>query len=126
MLSGAHILVAEDQTFIALDLALAVEDAGGRVVGPAATVAEALELLAAVDVSGAILDVDLIGGDCSAVVEFLANRSIPTIVQTGVELPPALSARFPSLVVHLKPYRASELVAQLAAMIIDRAPGRAV
>ena len=119
-MSGAPVLVAEDQTFIALDLALAVEDAGGKVVGPAATVAEALELLAAVDVAGAILDVDLIGGDCSAVIEFLTSRRIPTIVQTGVELPPGLAARFPGLTVHLKPYRASELVAQLAAMIVDR------
>jgi DNA-binding NtrC family response regulator len=123
VLSGAPVLVAEDQTFIALDLALAIEDAGGEVIGPAASVAEALDLLASKDVAAAILDVDLIGGDCSAVLEVLASRHIPTIVQTGVELPRALAARFPGLVVHDKPYRASALVAQLEAMIDNAAAG---
>ena len=117
MLNGAPVLVAEDQTFIALDLALAIEDAGGKVVGPAASVAEALDLLATTDVAAAILDVDLVGGDCSAVVEVLASRHIPTIVQTGLELPPALAARFPGLTVHNKPYSAATLIAQLEAMI---------
>jgi DNA-binding NtrC family response regulator len=111
------VLVAEDQIFIALDLALAIEDAGGTVVGPAASAAEALDLLATTTVRAAILDVNLIDGDCSAVVELLASRRIPTIVQTGLELPRALAARFPDLNVHTKPCRASSLVAQLEAML---------
>ena len=117
MLNGLPVLVAEDQIFIALDLALAIEDAGGEVVGPAATVADALDLLATMAVGAAILDVDLIDGDCSAVAEVLASRHIPTIVQTGQALPPGLAARFPDLIVHAKPYKASRLVAQLEAMI---------
>jgi DNA-binding response OmpR family regulator len=123
VLSGAPVLVAEDQTFIALDLALAIEDAGGQVVGPAVSVAEALELLATVEVAAAILDVDLVDGDCSPVLEALENRSIPTIVQTGVELPVGLATRFPNLVVHNKPCSTSELIAELEAMIVDH--GRA-
>ena len=38
MLGGSLVLIAEDQVFIALDLALAVEDAGGEVAGPVASV----------------------------------------------------------------------------------------
>ena len=122
VLNGMQVLVAEDQIFIALDLALAIEDAGGTVVGPAASVAEALDLLANTTVRAAILDVNLVDGDCSAVVEVLAGRRIPTIIQTGLELPPGLAARFPDLVVHTKPCRAARLVAQLEAMIEDLAP----
>ena len=119
MLDGARVLVAEDQAYIALDLALAIEDVGGRVVGPAASAAEALELLAVTDVDAAILDVDLADGDCSAIVETLASRRIPTIVQTGLELPPALASRFPDLIVQDKPCTAFRLVAQLESMIVS-------
>ena len=36
MLNQVSVLVVEDQPFIALDLAFAVEDAGGKVVGTVA------------------------------------------------------------------------------------------
>jgi DNA-binding NtrC family response regulator len=119
VLSGAPVLVAEDQTYIALDLSLAIEDAGGTVVGPASSAAEALELLATSNVEAAILDVDLLDGDCSAVVEALASRGIPIIIQTGVDLPPALAARYPDLIVQKKPCMTSRLVAQLESVIVN-------
>jgi DNA-binding NtrC family response regulator len=125
VLSGTPILVAEDQIFIALDLALAIEDAGGEVIGPAASIAEALYLLATMTIAAAILDFELVDGDCSAVVEVLANRHIPTIIQTGAELPLGLNVRFPDLVVHSKPCATSKLVGQLEAMIDHRRACRA-
>lgn len=123
MLSGRPILIAEDQIFIALDLAQAIKDAGGEVVGPAASVAEALALLATTDVAAAILDVELVGADCSAVVEVLVTRRIPMIIQTGARLPPRLAARFPDLTVYAKPCASAKLVEQLEAMI-DSEPSR--
>ena len=123
MLNGTPVLVAEDEIFIALDLALAIEDAGGEVVGPTASVADALELLGTIPVGAAILDVDLADGDCSAVVEVLASRRIPTIIQTGLQLPPGLAARFPAVVVHSKPYMASRLIAELTTMIDNERAG---
>jgi DNA-binding response OmpR family regulator len=59
LLNRQVIFIAEDEPYIALDLALAVEDADGLVVGPAASVEEALALLAAGPVDRAILDVNL-------------------------------------------------------------------
>ena len=44
MLNRAAILVVEDEPFIALGLGLAIEDADGEVVGPAASVKAALKL----------------------------------------------------------------------------------
>ena len=119
MLNRAYVLVAEDQPFIALDLALAIEDADGEVVGPVASVKEALALLATNAVDAAILDCDLVGGDCSPIVELLAVRGVPVIIQTGVGLPANLAGRFPHLVVHIKPCVAAKLIAQLGVMICD-------
>ncbi len=119
MLNQASVLVAEDEPFIALDLALAIEDAGGEVVGPVASVREALVLLEKRPVMAAILDVDLCDQDISPVVEILAGLGIQIIVQTGLGLPPDLAARFPDLVVRVKPSVAADLIAQLAALISD-------
>jgi hypothetical protein len=44
-LSRCNVLIVEDQCIIALDLQAAVEHANARVVGPAATVRKALDLL---------------------------------------------------------------------------------
>ncbi len=114
-------LVAEDEPFIALDLALAVEDAGGAVAGPAASVAEALALIDSLPIAAAIVDVNLIGGEVTPVVDLLMALGVPIILQTGVGIPAALAARFPGLRTHVKPCLAADLVAELAAMIAQRA-----
>lgn len=117
MLKQQAIFIAEDEPFIALDLAFAVEDADGRVVGPAASVEEALELLEKWPVDGAILDVNLIDRDITPVVALLAERGVPIILHTGVGLPPELSARFPHLTVHIKPCTPTRLIDELARML---------
>ena len=120
MLNLALILIADDQPMIALDLAFAIEDAGGLVAGPAASVKEALILLNARPVAGAILDVNLVDGDITPVAEHLIGLGVPIILQTGVGLPSGLATRFPDLVVHIKPCISAILVRQLEAMIADR------
>ena len=122
MLNRSAILIAEDQPFIALDLALAVEDADGEVVGPAASIKEALAFLESRPVVAAILDVNLVDGDISPVVEYLMEHGVPLILQTGVGLPEDLAARFPNLVVRIKPTRAAVIVAQLEGMIFHVDP----
>lgn len=121
MLNNALVLVAEDEPFIALDVALAIEDAGGEVAGPAASVEEARALIATRPIVAAILDVNLTDGDISPVAEILIGSGIPIILQTGVGVPPELAARFPDLIVHIKPCIAAKLVVQLEALIADRA-----
>ncbi len=114
----AAVFVAEDEPFIALDLAMTIEDAGGVVVGPAATVKEALALLASHPVDAAILDVNLADRDICPVAEFLMARGVPVIFHTGLGVPDELSAKFPNLVVHLKPFVPEQLIRQLAALIV--------
>ena len=118
MLNKAYVLVVEDEPFTALNLALAVEDAGGVVVGPAGSVSEALALLQSTPVAAAILDVNLPDGDIAPVLEILIGLGKPLIVQSGVAPPEGFATRAPGLVVRIKPCVAETLVEQLAALIV--------
>lgn len=117
MLDGAVILVAEDQPFIALELAFSVEDAGGNVVGPAASVRHALALIKEHLISAAILDFNLTDGDVTPVIAALTEANIPFIIQSGIGLMPELSARFPASIVYSKPNDPSELVSKIGVLI---------
>lgn len=123
MLNNATILIADDEPIIGMGLSWAVRDAGGQVVGPAASVQAALALLGNRPVAGAILDVNLTDGLVSPVVEFLMERQIPLIVQTGVGIPDDLAVRYPAIIVRLKPNSPDDLIAELAQMILDREAG---
>ena len=119
MLNNVSVLVAEDQTFIAMDLSLAVEDAGGQVMGPVASSREGLALIAAGSVGAAIVDMNLVDGESTPLVEVLVGLGVPFIIHTAVALPQALAARFPGLVVQIKPCRAAVLVARLGTMVAE-------
>ena len=120
MLNNAAILIAEDEPIIGLALSWAVSNAGGEVVGPAASVEAALTLLESHFVSGAILDVNLTDGLVSPVVDYLMERNIAIIVQTGVGIPDELKRRFPELVVRIKPNVPEDLIKELATMISQK------
>lgn len=117
MLEGRRILIAEDETFIAYDIALAIEEAGGQVIGPVASVAEALELLEQNEVSGAILDVNLADRDVSPVANLLIKRGVPIVFHTGVGIPTELKVRNLNLVVCIKPTSPEHLIQQLRRQI---------
>ena len=71
-----RILILEDEGLIALMLALEIESAGHQVIGPVATVAEALALAAEVAPELALLDVNLGDGACDGIdaAEILLDR----------------------------------------------------
>ncbi len=97
LLAGAPILIVEDEPYIAIDLAMTVEDAAGRVVGPVGSVKEALALVASGPVAGAILEVNLRDGDIVPVLDVLLDRGVPLAIQTGVGLPADFRRRYPTL-----------------------------
>lgn len=117
MLNQAAILIAEDEPYISLALQWAVEDAGGTVIGPAATIVEALALLDKNLPTAAILDVNLADGEITPVVEKLVAIGVPIVLQTGIGLPPDLAARFPSLTAHTKPCPPERLVEEIAGLL---------
>ena len=62
VLPGARVLVAEDQAVIAMDLAMTLREFGCAVLGPAASVAEALALAGRERPDAALLDLGLSDG----------------------------------------------------------------
>lgn len=81
--SPRRILVIEDEALVAMLVEDALLDGGFEVIGPARTVAQALEMLAAEKPSAAVLDLNLAGESSVAVADALAARGVPFVVATG-------------------------------------------
>lgn len=85
-LAGRTILLAEDDYFIARMIRRAFEADGAKVLGPAATVAGALDLLqGAAQVDGAVLDINLRGEMAFPVADALTARGVPFVFATGYD-----------------------------------------
>ncbi|WP_447761550.1 response regulator [Sphingopyxis panaciterrae] len=115
MFQGQSILIVEDEPFIVIELVDAVRSSGGRVVGPASTVAEALVLLDTSVVDAAILDVQLPDRDITPVALRLIEMRKPIVIQTGTGLPPALRGIGVELPVVMKPVAPTEVLGLLSA-----------
>ncbi|MEP9359973.1 response regulator [Sphingomonas sp. KR3-1] len=113
MLNGLPILIVEDEPLIAMNLASAVAELDGKIVGPVDTVAAAFELLASETIAAAILDANLLDRDVTPLATSLAERSVPFVIFTGTGLPPALAATHPDLPVIIKPARSTAVLAAL-------------
>jgi len=96
-LSGQHVLIVEDEYFLAQDLVDYFQDLGVQVLGPAASVSEALKLLESAEVQGAILDVNLRGERVYPVADVLRQRHVPFVFASGYggELEPRAYADVP-------------------------------
>jgi CheY-like chemotaxis protein len=79
-LNGARVLVIENDPFVAAELDLMVEDAGGEVVALAGSHHDALTLLAREPVDAAILGGDLPDDEATSVAEELKRRGIPFVL----------------------------------------------
>ncbi|WP_018236854.1 response regulator [Ensifer sp. BR816] len=84
------VLIVEDEFLIAMDLKLLLERRGWRVLGPAATVEEALELLGDELPAVALLDVTLRDGGVTLVAEVLNAQSVPFVVASAYSKPELL------------------------------------
>ena len=76
-LNGQRVLVADDEIFIALDMECALREAGADVVGPCATLTEALRAANEELISIAVLDIRLGRDTTDAVASVLRGRDIP-------------------------------------------------
>lgn len=113
---GLKILIVEDEPFFAFDLIMAIEDAGAIAVGPAASVAEAIDFLHAAQPDAAIVDVHLPDGTIAAFLD-VAPKDLPIVVHTGAGLPPDVAARYPDVPVILKPVDPAALLQQISARL---------
>jgi DNA-binding response OmpR family regulator len=85
-LSGRRLLVVEDDYMIAADLASALQEYGAHVIGPAGSIENAMDLLAAdYSIDGAVLDLNLRGKRSYPVADALRAREVPFIFATGYD-----------------------------------------
>ena len=111
-LTGRRILVVEDEALVAMLVEDALLDAGAIVLGPVATVAEALALLQQEIPDVAVLDLNLAGETSTPVADRLVTMGVPFVVATGYGadgLPPG-HATVPVLA---KPYDPDDLTTAL-------------
>jgi two-component SAPR family response regulator len=82
-LTGKRILVVEDEALIAVMVEDMLIEMGGEVVGPAATVDDALEMARGETLDAAVLDVNVRGRRIDPVAEALMARGVPVLFATG-------------------------------------------
>ncbi len=109
-----RILVVEDEFLIALDIAGALEQGGFVVVGPLASVRDALQVLERESVDGALLDANLGGETVGRVADALFLRQVPFAFVSGYgreQLPP----QHKGAPLIGKPFTGADLLAVVAA-----------
>ena len=116
-LSGTRILVADDEIFIALDIAETLADAGAEIFGPCTTLSEAVDVARNCDVMAATLDIRLGSVTTEAIAVILADRGIPFIFYSGQTLPVSMRERWPDALVFKKPAPVGTLVTALASLL---------
>jgi DNA-binding response OmpR family regulator len=82
-LAGLRILVVEDEMLVAMLVEEMLGMLGCEVVGPAATLDEAVAAVRANRLDGALLDANLHGRDSSPVAEALRECGVPFLLVTG-------------------------------------------
>ena len=113
MADAKRILVVEDEFLIALDIAGALEQGGLVVIGPLASVRDALAALEREQVDGALLDANLGGDPVGRVADALIARRVPFAFVSGYgrEQLPAQHQRAPLIG---KPFTADDLLRVVA------------
>src|SRR3954463_4894142 len=86
-LKGRRLLVVEDEYLVAADLAASLESLGTEVIGPAASVEEALSFVEkdGARLDGAGLDINLRNERVYPVADVLTARGIPFVFTSGYD-----------------------------------------
>ncbi len=115
---GRRVLIVEDEVLIAAHIRDLIETADGKVLGPAATSAQALSLLDAFVPDVAVLDINLAGDRSFQVADALKARAIPFAFSTGYAGGGDLPAHFHDVPIIVKPLDPAHLVATLAGLAL--------
>lgn len=111
-LAGMRVLVAEDETPLAMEIVEVLSEQGCIIVGPVAKLDEAVAAAQREQLDWAILDVNLRGGHVFPAAEALLRRGISFLFATGYEdlrLFPTHMRDVPRLE---KPYGMNDLIAR--------------
>ena len=116
-LNGCKILVVEDEYMIADDLVALLCDARAEVIGPAASLPQAIRLAADTEViDAAVLDINLRGVPVFPLVDELAGRAVPMMFLTGYG-ENNIPGEYSDIVRCEKPMSAAHIIGMLQAML---------
>jgi CheY-like chemotaxis protein len=110
--TAARVLIVEDEFMLVMLMEELLPTLGYEIAGTAASVDEALEHLASLQIDLAVVDVNLAGTESFPVADALRERGIPFLFTTGYGqqgLPP----RFADAPVLAKPFRRHDIDAAL-------------
>jgi len=113
-LDGRTILVVEDEPLVGLDIADSLRSAGATVVS-SRSVSDALAQAATAELSAAVLDINLVGEDCSLICQQLTDRGIPFVFHTGYTVAPVLE-KWPDAPILRKPSVPGAIINALASL----------
>jgi CheY-like chemotaxis protein len=114
------VLVVEDEFLTAILVEEALAEAGIRVLGPAASLEEAVELAGHDGVDAALLDVELSGGDeVFPAAQILAERNVPFAFVSSCA-GDRIEDRFVARPMLSKPFQDSEVKALAARLLMPR------
>lgn len=117
MLNDCHILVVEDEFYLAQELQQDLRQVGAVVLGPEPSVERALARIAREErIDVAILDVDLGGEKVFPVADALASRSVPFLFVTGYG-DMVIHSRYPHVLKFDKPTDIHHLITALKRLI---------
>ncbi len=114
-LSGARILVAEDDPVLAFDIIGVLMKAGAQIAGPALSLERTLELVNTEQLNCGILDVQLRDGLVFPAARILLDKGAGIVFYTGYYDPEALRREWPTAQVLVKPAPLGVLVAAVVA-----------
>jgi PAS domain S-box-containing protein len=112
-IAGLKVLIVEDSLLLAMELEAGLEDSGVEVVGCAAELSEALQMLE-LSFDAAVLDADLNGQSVAPVAEVLRREGRPFVFATGYA-DKAAPMGFDAPIVR-KPYNVHQIARALASV----------
>tara|TARA_R110002110_G_scaffold33636_16_gene115317 strand:- start:3212 stop:3583 length:372 start_codon:yes stop_codon:yes gene_type:complete len=112
-LSGKRILIVEDEILAAMELTDILESRDCTIVGPVASLKDALPLAESSEYDAAILDITLRDGEVFPLAQWLRERHIPFIFATAYGSSAGLTEDFSDYALVPKPYPEQRLVRAL-------------
>lgn len=116
-LAGKRVLVVEDSYLVASSIAHMLEDMGCRVVGPYATVSDAMAAVDRGSFDAGVLDVNLGKESSEPVAAGLMQRGVPFFFVTGYLSPAMMNPKFASFARVHKPLTEAMLADALVASL---------
>ena len=117
-MTAPRLLVVEDDFLLSFEMETILGDAGYEVIGPAATVAKALDLIDGNRLDAAFVDCNLNGEHATAVALTLTGKGIPFAIVTGYERE-RLPAAFGNGLFVSKPFD-PRLLLEIARTLLDQ------